>query len=431
VRYAEIVTELAPEAAGLGFANVRDFGAVGNGVTDDTPAVQKALAAVMPRGGIVFFPVGVYRLTDSLTIAQANSITLLGEGVGPREPRTTGLHTTGTALLFEPTVVNGVVVLTGSFCGIQNLEIQFDGAPKEGYAVVIGQAAEANVGSFLCFIRNCRIDNCWNGVLIKTATETRISDLLIWEPLGTVGIQYQGANDESHASYRCVIERFNGSSDSSRADSNKRITWILMDSWAYSLVLDEVVCIGGGIGFEMMDSASTGSSYPMWAFCFDLECDHNQQAAVVLTAGQGFYGTSLWLGSCIAGNGLTIAASHLGEVAIGESRIMGNAQHGMLIQNGPVDVQVSNCVIVNNSAPNQPGTYNGVTVAAGASNFSVTNCRIGTLPPFSPSQGWGVLVSSGTSDNYVIANNNLTRNIEGGLSDGGTGANKIVTPNLA
>jgi hypothetical protein len=47
--------------------NVRDFGAVGDGVADDTGHLQQALDAARSTGGIVFFPPGVY-LTRRLTL---------------------------------------------------------------------------------------------------------------------------------------------------------------------------------------------------------------------------------------------------------------------------------------------------------------------------------------------------------------------------
>jgi hypothetical protein len=47
--------------------NVRDFGAVGDGTTDDTRYLQQALDAARSTGGIVFLPPGVY-LTRRLTL---------------------------------------------------------------------------------------------------------------------------------------------------------------------------------------------------------------------------------------------------------------------------------------------------------------------------------------------------------------------------
>lgn len=55
--------------------NVKDFGAQGDNVTDDTAAIQAALAAC-PMGGIVYLPTGAYRTSAPLTIPPA--VTLMG-----------------------------------------------------------------------------------------------------------------------------------------------------------------------------------------------------------------------------------------------------------------------------------------------------------------------------------------------------------------
>ena len=55
--------------------NVKDFGAQGDNVTDDTAAIQAALAAC-PMGGIVYLPAGAYRTSAPLTIPPA--VTLQG-----------------------------------------------------------------------------------------------------------------------------------------------------------------------------------------------------------------------------------------------------------------------------------------------------------------------------------------------------------------
>jgi len=54
--------------------NVRDFGAAGNGTTDDTAAIRSAISAV-PEGGTVFFPLGTYLVTGNVSV-QTNCITL-------------------------------------------------------------------------------------------------------------------------------------------------------------------------------------------------------------------------------------------------------------------------------------------------------------------------------------------------------------------
>lgn len=59
--------------------NVLDYGAVGNGTTNDGPAIQAAFNAC-PVGGTVYFPEGYYRSTQQLNTL--NNISLLGDGVG-------------------------------------------------------------------------------------------------------------------------------------------------------------------------------------------------------------------------------------------------------------------------------------------------------------------------------------------------------------
>ncbi len=56
--------------------NVRDYGAKGDGVTDDTSAFQAALDAVADKGGTVFVPVGSYLIKTHLVIP--SKVTLEG-----------------------------------------------------------------------------------------------------------------------------------------------------------------------------------------------------------------------------------------------------------------------------------------------------------------------------------------------------------------
>jgi hypothetical protein len=70
--------------------SVQDFGAVGDGVTDDTLAIQAAIDALSAAGvgGTVLLPAGAYKITQNLSITWPNStnqntpgrITIKGEG---------------------------------------------------------------------------------------------------------------------------------------------------------------------------------------------------------------------------------------------------------------------------------------------------------------------------------------------------------------
>jgi hypothetical protein len=80
------------------FFNVKspEYGAEGDGVTDDTAAVTGAIADVVAAGGgIVFFPPGTYVL-DDMVLVSAASITFMGCG-----PSSSILQSSGTASLFN------------------------------------------------------------------------------------------------------------------------------------------------------------------------------------------------------------------------------------------------------------------------------------------------------------------------------------------
>lgn len=61
-----------------------DFGARGNGRTDDTQALARAIAAASarPKGGVIFLPAGTYVITKPLTIKHSG-VVLRGDSVSP------------------------------------------------------------------------------------------------------------------------------------------------------------------------------------------------------------------------------------------------------------------------------------------------------------------------------------------------------------
>lgn len=81
VAYSPLVTYPAGTigAALKRSVNVKDFGAVGDGITDDTSAIQDAIDA--GNGGIVYFPQGFYIVSSSLNVPSRTSIVFETRGV--------------------------------------------------------------------------------------------------------------------------------------------------------------------------------------------------------------------------------------------------------------------------------------------------------------------------------------------------------------
>lgn len=74
---------LADRAADV--VNVKDFGAVGDGVTDDTAAIQSAVDFITTKGNItygntLFFPAGIYIVSNAIQMYECDGIVIQGAG---------------------------------------------------------------------------------------------------------------------------------------------------------------------------------------------------------------------------------------------------------------------------------------------------------------------------------------------------------------
>jgi hypothetical protein len=125
--------------------DVRDFGALGDGVSNDSVAVQAAISAAS-AGGVVLFPAGRFVIHTTLQV-DTNSVTIRGAG---REA--TSLDWRGTGPLLQLDEDDGGVYDTGSYDGAGRnfavLDIRLVGDFGSGLTALANGLANYRAGSY-------------------------------------------------------------------------------------------------------------------------------------------------------------------------------------------------------------------------------------------------------------------------------------------
>lgn len=75
---AQAATAVASDTSTLDWYNVKLLGAVGDGQTDDTSAIQAALNSAAATGGTVYFPEGTYRITPAARTTSLSGASAVG-----------------------------------------------------------------------------------------------------------------------------------------------------------------------------------------------------------------------------------------------------------------------------------------------------------------------------------------------------------------
>lgn len=143
--------------------SVLDFGAKGDGVNDDTGAIQAAItyALSLPNGGSVYIPTGTYKVTAQINIPNAAgvSIRICGDGAGTR------LKYTGAATTDIFFAGSGTATF-GSFYAFENFGFL---APSGGVVTAIYLK---NINSSLIY--NIDVLGHQNALILESSFNTRV-----------------------------------------------------------------------------------------------------------------------------------------------------------------------------------------------------------------------------------------------------------------
>jgi hypothetical protein len=113
---------------------VEDFGAVGDGVTDDTSAINAAIASLPNNGGIVYFSAKNYKITSTVNIGNGTSsalstkqgIHLIGQGAGTADNETSPVNY-GTQITWAGTAGQVMFKWNGPLYNCQMRGFRLDG----------------------------------------------------------------------------------------------------------------------------------------------------------------------------------------------------------------------------------------------------------------------------------------------------------------
>lgn len=335
------------EYGGSSALNVKSigFGAKGDGVTDDTAAIQRALNVVAPSGGQVYLPAGKYVISGTLTLPPIASNLRGGALLGAGHNATQLYLKTGSNV--------DMILVNGQFWKIADLNLD---------ANYPGQSAG-------------------NGIVVNF-TKTILQNLYIANTKGD-GVQLVGASQTAHAAFLSNLYIFSCQGNGINASTQ-----------AYDLKADNIWIGSGGAAGVLINSTQQH-----WN---NLHCWGNAAEGVKVTAGDQCRFTNCYV-ETNGSHGLSI--NNAKGCIISGSVVRGNVGHGVYLFNAPQTV-VTGCQIVDNSngVANQDGLRGDGTstdcVVTG--NYFGINNDGGVVS----NQKYGINMV-GTTDRWTIVGNNI------------------------
>lgn len=159
-----------------GIANVMAYGAMGNGATDDTVAVQAAIDSYLP----VYFPPGRYIL-GNLTITNA----VLVYGAGPN------FQSTNATVLWPNSATNNIFnVNTSGSLTMKDLAMTGNlFYPTAGAGVVLDDLGAQGTANLFSHFDNVIFDQMFTGIKVVRASSYTVKNCVFWNiPTNGFGI---------------------------------------------------------------------------------------------------------------------------------------------------------------------------------------------------------------------------------------------------
>lgn len=374
--------------------SAKDFGAVGDGATDDTAAIQATIDAVSPSGGQIILPPGTYKISSQLNIASPN---VFVQGSGRRATK-----------IVQSDASKTVFNITAPYSALASLSIEY---ASQGVA---GGSAIGLSAAFYSAIDDVYIYRAYIGIDFTNNSNSNQLTRVVCEDCTHVGISifnsfnlmastFQVLNSNTTLCALGCIRIFEQSEGNNFVNGHTY-------QGAYSITTDAT-------SYTMSQRPSYNKIH-----CVYLDASANG-ASINNTVELDFI--DCWF-SARPGNGAYI--NRADGIRFTGGGALNCDKNGVIVENLARRVVFKNFMSRSNSVA-AANTYDGIVFAANTTDFVVQGCTLTNDTITFGTQRYGVNVLAGTSDRYVIADNLVAGNGTAGFFDGGTGVNKRVANN--
>ena len=384
--------------------SVKDFGAVGDGVTDDTAAIQAVINAASIGGADVFVPKGIYQTSG---IELKAGVTLRGEGAYASIIRATSATTTlvymnVSTCLKDLKLLSSVARTNGVFVDVQGNGAILNNCEFGGYFIGVSvgtPGAAVTIGAVVldCEFRDPVVASGTGAVQFLNFSNAEMRNCIITGPTSGVqpdfGVRYRNGDTAFMSDTNVTLHGKALFIDTPAAQN------------LYALQISN--CL-----FDSANTITGGSNAP---------------SAEIQPAG-GVWNTKIsntWFGLSFGSMGCYIGTTGAGAVdgiTFTGCEFISNADCGLIV----VGTGVKNWTVTGGQSA---GNVNaGIRAASGTSYFTITGHRAGNLAGRG-ANNVGITVDAAASDYYAISGCNLWGNTSVGISDAGTGVNAVVTNN--
>lgn len=395
--------------------NVKDFGGLGDGVSDDTDAISDAIAELPSTGGKIIFPKGTY-LSDPFAV-EKSGVWLAGSGFGQ-----TRIYNRSTS---DDMITIGSVSAAALNCKITDMAIRSPAVRSAGIGINV-------LNGYNVVLNDVDVRDHFMGVQLGAGSFRYLDRVRVMHDgftpaSGCVGIKVSGGNDDYISNAYITTGQYSNNPLSGLQISDTAGIWL------HNI---DIVQFGDG----MLINPGTGESVS-WLWATNVASDTNYRHGMYITVSgsgtiKGLNFTNCWTASngktdattgWGAGMGVYTLGAAIDGVSFNQHRSLKNGREGFYLSGG-INIDVLNSFISGNSQQTH-GSKNGITIGANVNKFKLIANTVGPLAGQDDYQGTGIYVNSGSSDDYIIALNNLLGNTTS-LTDLGSGTNKVIEHNL-